>query len=244
MYEEILENTGLTKNESAVYLTLLRSGKSTAYHIVQEASVSSGKIYETLDKLAQKGLVKSVIENGVKHFIANDPESLFEYIRQKEEELQAKEKELHKVLPQLKNLKMREDVEEVALVSGFRGIGPLVNRALDSQSSQVIKVMGVRSSKNVKFNNFWKNWHQTRISKKIQAQMLFSDKGSDYWKFFKVLKYTEVKESLSISPSAIMIIGNNTFIFSYDEEFKCIHIISESVAKSFNGFFDSLWKLS
>jgi sugar-specific transcriptional regulator TrmB len=242
MYEELLENTGLTKNESAVYLALLKKGKSTSYNIVREAKISSGKIYETLDRLQQKGLVKSVIENGVKHFIANDPEALFEYLKQKEQAIRNKEEELHKILPQLKNLKLKEDIEEVALITGFRGISPVVYKALENAKN--IKIMGVRSTKNVQFNNFWKNWHRQRILEKKKAQILFSDNGSDYWKFFKELKYTEVKESLTISPSAIMIIDNNSFIFSYEEELKCIHIVSEPTAKSFNGFFDSLWKAS
>ncbi|MBS3123803.1 hypothetical protein J4437_04160 [Candidatus Woesearchaeota archaeon] len=242
MYESLLENTGLTKNEAAAYLALLKNGKSTSYKIVREAKMSSGKIYETLDKLQQKGLIKSILENGVKHFTANDPEALFEYLKQKEQAIIEKEKELHKILPNLKDLRIKEEIEEVGLISGFRGISPLVYKALENAKS--IKIMGVSSTKNVKFNNFWKNWHRERILKKKKAQIIFSDKGSDYWKFFKKLELTEVKESLIISPSAIMIIDEQSFIFSYDQELKCIHIVSESIAKSFSGFFDSIWKIN
>ena len=87
MYEEFLEGTGLTRNEAAVYLTLLQIGKSKASKIIKDSKVSSGKIYETLEKLSTKELVKSIIENGVKHFIANKPESLLDYLKQKEIEL-------------------------------------------------------------------------------------------------------------------------------------------------------------
>jgi hypothetical protein len=107
-----------------------------------------------------------------------------------------------------------------------------------------IKVMGVRSSKDEAFNNFWKHWHLKRIEMKKNAKMLFTDKDTDYWKFFKEQKYTDVKETLSFSPSAIMIIDNNVLIFTYDEEFTCIHIQSEAIAKSFSGFFDGLWAFS
>jgi sugar-specific transcriptional regulator TrmB len=243
MYEEFLEGAGLTKNESAVYIALLKKGKSTAYQIVREAHVSSGKIYETLSKLSEKGMIKSVIENGVKHFSANDPESLFDLLKEKEKNLQEKEKELHKILPQLQGLKFLENkIEEVALIKGFRGISPIVYKVLDQGKN--IKIMGLRSSKSVKFNNFWKNWHRKRIIEKKKAYLLFSDKGSEYWKFFKKQPYTVVRESLSVSPSAIMIVDDNVFIFSYEEEFTCIHIISSSIAKSFTGFFDSLWNFS
>jgi hypothetical protein len=74
--------------------------------------------------------------------------------------------------------------------------------------------------------------------------MLFSDKNTEYWRFFKKMPFTEVRETLSFSPSAVMIIDNECFLLSYEEEFTCIHIISDSTAKSFSGFFDGLWKFA
>ena len=68
MYKELLQACGLTQNESLVYVSLLKIGKATSSEIVKEANISSGKIYETLEKLIRKGLVKSIIENGVKNF--------------------------------------------------------------------------------------------------------------------------------------------------------------------------------
>jgi hypothetical protein len=127
-------------------------------------------------------------------------------------------------------------------VKGFRGISPIVYEALEKSNS--VKIMGVRSTKNIKFNNFWKNWHRKRISLKKKAQILFSDKNTDYWKFFKSLPFTEVKSMLSFSPSAILIVDDNSFLFSYDEEFTCIHINSAQISKSLSSFFDSLWKIA
>ncbi len=240
MYEEFLEGTGLTKNEASVYLALLRIGKSKTGMIINESKVSSGKIYEILGKLSDKGLVKSVSENGVKHFIASSPAALVDYLKEKEQLLHIKEKELEKLLPGLEQLqKIDHNLETVSLIKGFRGISSLVYDALTNGKS--IKIMGVRSSKDVKFNNFWKNWHRRRIELKKPVKMLFADKGSDYWKFFKKLPFTTVRETLAVSPSAVMIIDHQCFLFSYDDELTCIHIRSGSIAKSFTSFFDSLW---
>ena len=243
MYEELLRACGLTQNESLVYLALLKIGKSKSGEIVKEAKISGGKIYETLYKLVDKGLVKTVSENKIKYFIANEPETLISYIKEKEKLLREKEEKLEKILPDLKLLRKKEKgLEIVSLIKGLKGIFSLVDNALDN--AKQIKIMGVRSSKNVKYNNFWRNWHRKRVQLKKKAQILFSDKDTEYWNFFKKLKYTEVKEITHFTPSAIMIIDDNVFIFSYEEEFTCIHIISESITISFSEFFNDLWKIA
>lgn len=242
MHEDLLRDCGLTQNESLVYLALLKIGKSKSGNIVKEANISGGKIYETLYKLIDKGLVKSVSENNVKYFIANEPSTLLSYLKEKEKLLCEKEKELAKVLPEMKLLKKKDEkLETVSLVKGLRGISSLVYESL--RNAKVIKIMGVRSSKKDRYNNFWRNWHRERVKLKKKAQVLFSDKNTDYWDFFNKLKYTEIKEFKHFTPSAIMIIDNQTFIFTYEEDVVCIHSISESIAKSFLEFFNGLWEI-
>ncbi len=244
MYENQLQECGLTKNESLVYLALLRLGKAKTGTIVKEAKISGGKVYETLYKLIDKGLVKVVTENGIKHFIANSPETLMSYMQERDESLHKKGKELESIIPELTKLQLVsiKEFESVSLVKDMRGIRTLVYDILEK--GKEIKIMGVRSSKDETFNNFWRGWHRRRVELKKKAKILFSDKHTEYWNFFKKLPYTEVKEMLHFTPSAIMIIDNNTFIFSYDKEFTCIHISSVSIARSFSQFFDDLWRIS
>ncbi|MCF7872294.1 hypothetical protein K9L97_04645 [Candidatus Woesearchaeota archaeon] len=242
-YETLIEGAGLTRNEAIIYTTLLKIGKSKTGEIVREAKISGGKIYETLYKLADKGLVKTVIENNVKYFIANNPETILTYMKEKEFELRKKEKELKEILPELKKIqKMDEKLQTVSLIIGIKGVQPLMNELLEGADK--ILIMGVRSGKNNIFNNFWKKWHKERVSKKIDAKMIFSDKGSEYWKFYKRLKHTEVKEITYLSPSATTIIDDNVLISNYDKELTMIHIKSEAIARSFEGFFQQMWKMS
>ena|SRR3989344_4825728 len=104
--------------------------------------------------------------------------------------------------------------------------------------------MGVNSSKEEKFNNFWMHWHKRRVSLKKKAKIIFSDKNTNYWKFFKKLRYTQVKEIIHFTPSAILIIDDDVFIFSYEDKLTCVHISTKSIAVSFSQFFDDLWKIT
>lgn len=243
MYEEILKECGLTTNESLVYLALLRIGKSRSGRIVKEAKISGGKIYETLNKLIDKGLVKTFIENRVKVFFANEPQMLISYLKDKEKKLQEKEQTLEKLIPQLVNFRENPQISEnVELMKGLRALREAVFPILTS--AKKIRIMGVSSSKEIRYNSFWKEWHNERIKLRKKAQVIFSDKNTEYWEFFKKLSYTETKAILHLSQSALMVIDNDVFIFSYESDLTCIHIKSVPISSSFVGFFNDLWKIA
>jgi sugar-specific transcriptional regulator TrmB len=243
MYEELLKECGLTTNEAKVYLTLLRVGKSSSGRIISESKISGGKVYETLDKLIAKGLIKTFIENNIKQFVANDPKMLISYIKDKKDELSKKEESLRKLIPKLTAFGKNPDTfETVALLKGTKAIGSLAQHCLSNAEN--IRIMGVRSSKEVKYNNFWKEWHKERVRLKKKARMIFSDKKTEYWNFFKKLSYTDVRGIMHLSHSALMIIDAHVLIFSYEEDFTCIHINADSIARSFATFFDDLWGIA
>lgn len=243
MHEEILKECGLTTNESLVYLALLKLGKSKSGQIVKEAGISGGKIYETLNKLIDKGLVKTYIENGIKTFFANSPEMLISYIREKENKLKEQEISLEKVIPQLTSLAGESKItESVELMKGLRALREAVYPILSE--AKEIKIMGVNSSKDERYNNFWREWHKERVRRKKGAKVIFSDRNTPYWSFFKRIPFTNTKAITHFSPSATMIIDTHIFVFSYAESITTIHINSRSIAASFSVFFDDLWRIA
>ena len=74
--ENILEEIGLTQNETKVYLALNELGMSTISPIVQKAQITNSKIYITLDKLIKKGLVSHVLINNIKRYKTANPQRL------------------------------------------------------------------------------------------------------------------------------------------------------------------------
>ena len=244
MYEHLLLESGLTQNEVKVYLTLLKLGKSQSGKIVKESNVASGKIYETLNKLLEKGLIELSVENGVKQFSASNPDSLLLFLNEKKEKLEQQTKKVESIIPQLKSLlEFNPQPEGVFLIKSFRGIKPIVYDLFKHTSGEFL-VMGVRSSKRNKFNIFWEHWHQQRVKENRKSKLLFSDIGTNYWNFFKNLKLTESRSLSSLSPSAVMIVDSEVFIFSYEEDLTCVHIKSKPIAASFTSFFNSMWKIA
>lgn len=246
MNEKLLEEIGLTKGEIKVYLTLLKLGETTTGKIIEEAQISSGKIYEILEKLIKKGLVSFIVKEKTKYFNAASPNRILDYLHEKEKIIKEKEQELLKELPSLLTIeKAGKKAYETNLFKGFKGIQTAIFEALeDLTEKDEVLAMGIISHKKEQFNLLWQRWHKERINKKIICKAIFSDKNTDYFRAFKKMKYTEVKVLQGITPSAIDVMGNKVLIFTYEEEVSCLSIKNPEIAKSFTTFFETLWSIA
>lgn len=246
MNERLLEEIGLTKGEIKVYLTLLKLGETTTGNIIQEAQISSGKIYEILDKLIKKGLVSYTTKEKTKYFSPASPNRILDYLHEKENKIKTQEQELEKELSSL--LKIEKSLKkeyETNLFKGFKGFETAIFEALNElTSNDEVLAMGVISTKSEKFNILWKKWHNQRIQKRIKCRIIFSDEDTPYYKHFKKMKLTEVKAFKGITPTAVDIMGSRVLILTHREEPSCLSIKNPEIAQSFKTFFESLWNIN
>jgi sugar-specific transcriptional regulator TrmB len=104
---------GLTANESKVYETLLRLGKTAAGHICKESQVPYGRIYNVLASLEEKGLVRTIPED-TKKYIATSPDKLHEIIDNRIKNLM----EIDNKVKELKKLYEDNPQEPVIIAKG------------------------------------------------------------------------------------------------------------------------------
>jgi sugar-specific transcriptional regulator TrmB len=189
MNPEMLERIGLTKNESIIYLTMLRIGTSKTGTILKESRINSGKIYEILESMKRKGLVSETISDGIKFFTAAPPEQLSHFLEQKKQSIIEEEKAVNEMLPALSALR-RETIPQKRIVtySGFRGIITAAEEALKNtkEGSEILSI-GI-SDVNAWSQNYWLKWEQMRIKNKISARYILSEKGIIYKDLLKVKK--------------------------------------------------------
>ncbi len=243
MNEKLLEEIGLTKGEIKVYFALLKIGETTTGKIIEGAQISSGKIYEILEKLIKKGLVSFIIKEKTKYFSSASPNRILDYIHEKEKELNQKELEILKELPSFVSIeKAGKEKNEVSLFKGFKGIQTAIFEALEDLTfKNEVLAMGIISHKKEQYNILWQKWHKERINKKVVCRAIFSDENTEYCKIFKKMKFTEVRVLEGITPVAVDIMKDKVLIFTYGEEPSCLVIKNLEVADSFKSFFETLW---
>src|SRR3989344_3138805 len=243
MQESLLEEIGLTKGEIKVYLTLLKLGETTTGKIIEDAQISSGKIYEILDKLIKKGLVGFIIKEKTKHFTAASPQSILEYVQRKENELQHKKQEIEKVLPSLLAIGQSAKKEyETKLFLGFKGFETAIFDALQEASvKDTVLAVGVTGKKSKTFNLLWQRWHKERVRRKIKCRILVTELESGYHRVFQKMKYTELKHLKGITPAAMDVVGDKVLILTHAEDPSCLVIKHRDIRQSIVTFFQTMW---
>ena len=244
--EAILEDMGLTKNESLVYLTLLQLGTSKTGEILKQSKLNSGKIYEILEALKIKGLVSESVINKVKHYTAAPPSQLLEFVDRKREALKKEEENIRSLLPELEGLRnITFETTQALTYTGFRGLKTAAGEALAAMNPEEdIIAMGITVHKDLRYNEFWKRWSKERIKRKIRARHLFSEKSS-YFETFKHLPFTQARFITAITPVAVDVFGKDkVLILNYQDPVSCILIYDKNAATSFRQFFEQLWKIA
>lgn len=245
---EFLIKLGLTNGESKVYLALLEIGESTTGEIVKRAKVSRSKIYEMLDKLAQKGLVSSVIKNKAKYYTASNPEEIRELIKLNRSLLDEQEKSFEKLVPNLISISKHKKEQQTATVfEGIAGIKTLFNLILsDLKKGESYYSIAIEpDSFSKEFLTFMENYHRKRAKKGINVLLLANPEIKKYINHnLGKEKLIQIRYSDSIIPTSLLIFKNKVATFTWGDNASAILISSSVISLRYKKFFESLWKIA
>ncbi len=110
--EEILREIGLTDYEARIYLCLLKNGALTGYKIAEKIGLYRQVVYDSLNRLQEKGAINQVKEGKSRVFQATSPEILLSQLEEKTDHFRV-------LLPQLHELQISS--KEPLSVETYKG---------------------------------------------------------------------------------------------------------------------------
>jgi len=114
-----LTSLGLTKNEAKAYHSLVRLGKSSARLIAEDSGIPRSKVYETLDLLEKRGIIKNVAGSDPTLF---DPAPVDAALDHLEEKVKSSVTSARKMLKGLQSLRGTEAKEFAWAVQGMEQV--------------------------------------------------------------------------------------------------------------------------
>ena len=242
--EQKLIELGLTKNESSIYLFLLKNPNSTTGPIIKETKIANSRVYETLNNLIDKGLVTYTVQKSGKIFNTSPPEK---FIEQEEE----RKKKIELLVPELKKLKLEKEFQtSTAVFEGFEGFKTAFKKIIDDcPPKETIYILGFSEQQfaTKSLQTFITNMNLKSARKKQKLKIILdrSTKKS-LGKDREKEKYTQVKYMPPgyISPAAIDVFQDYVYIFLWEKKPFVFMIKNERIAQSFKQYFNFMWTVA
>jgi len=239
MEKSILINAGLTPNESEVYLALLEKEESVAGELAAETKISRPHVYDSINKLMEKGLVSYVVKKNKRYFRAANPKELLSYLEDNKRKVEEKEKQIQSILPQLLRLhkpKKRKPVVEV--YEGKGGFKTIFKDILNVKKDFI--AFGASGKFEKVLPMFSKIFIKQRELLKIKAKLIAVEGTHPVKTRLNVYRWIPKEFS---SPASTVIYGEKVAVLLWLEEPLGIIIKSKEVVESYKHYFELLWKM-
>ncbi len=231
--EHVLEHLGFSPNEIKVYLALNDHGSTKAGRIAKIANIDRSSCYETLRHLLRKGLVSHVTIGKIKWFQATGPRMLLDFVKNQEQELQS-------ILPELHARHKSAKVEgQVRLFKGIKGVKAIFLDIIRTGKNNC--VFGSEGQFGQRMPEFVNQFERLKKENNILTKTIIRSSRKEVNTKNSEYRYLEEVEG---SPAVTNIYGNKIAIMVWTDEPEGIVIENPSAAKSYQSYFNVLWKIA
>ena len=240
-----LEEIGLTGNESLVYLGLFKLGACKAHDLIRETGLHKSRVYDSLERLLEKGLVSSTMVEGVKYFAVLDPEHLLDFIEERKKRLETLRMEAKKALPAM--IALREGKKpraEAQVLFGVEGFKTMRRDLLQHTQGEHLMIGAIAREPRV-MPVFFSWYTKQRILKKIKQRVLFQQ-TTDSPAFLqgKLFQSRYLPPEVAV-PAVINIYGDRVVNVLWKGNYPlCFMLVNQDIADAYREYFEVLWKIS
>ncbi len=241
MDSEIFRELGFSEREVKVYTALLELGLTKVGPIASRSKLQHSKVYQTLDKLIEKGLVSYVVVSKTKHFQASDPSEILNI-------LDDRKRRFKEVIEELKQKQKYSGSKHIAVVhEGYKSFKALFNRVADElQKGDFYWAFAFKDEYHDSHASlFLRKFHEKLKEKRVDDRVLgnFSVK-KEIKKTFEGNKNIKIRFTKNETPLGVIIIKNKVINLVWGERPTAIEITSDQIHKQYKNFFDDIWKKS
>lgn len=235
MEKHLLQDAGLSPQETDVYLVLLRLGSVPVSRIAKETGLHRTNIYDTLEKLKEKGLVSSIDIKSVKYFKSVDPSRILEYLEEKKESIQ-------KIMPDLVKLSdLPREQTNVEVFKGKEGIKTVWND-IQNTGKDVLWI-----GAEVKFEEILPDYAKRMIkscnAKGLRERAILKREEADKVTPFKKHEYRYLPKNYKV-PTFFIVYGKKVAIFVWTLPYFVILIDNKDISDTYRDYFEFMWKFA
>lgn len=175
MFEKLVE-FGLSEKEAKVYLALMELGEASVTEIARRARVTRTNAYHLLGALSSYGLVGGEQGDSKTMFVAQKPEKLLNFVREKMHAAENHYREMQGLMPEFKSLYHDPDQKtKIKYFDGVEGVMAIYDDTLTARS----KIFSYSSSadREAVLPGFFHEYYVKKAQKGIETESFVSGFG-------------------------------------------------------------------
>ena len=249
-----LKNFGLQPNEARVYLAILEQGRGTVAKISRGAGLNRTTGYDILERLCLYGIVNRVLSGKKKHYIAEPPFRLKQFLENKKHKLDKYLEELNEILPQLQMLYKTELKPAIKFAEGKKEMELMYLGILNAKST-IYSILNLKHYAEI-FDDLGTYQADERARRKIKEKNLAIKNDTALWWYDKTYKTNKYRRQYTeyrwIEPRGdfktsgeIMIFDDKVIgLLTQPKENVAFEIQSQTLADFLKIVFEMAWGLA
>jgi sugar-specific transcriptional regulator TrmB len=229
------QKLGLPKNSAIVLETLLNTEESKANELIKKLGIHRHLVYEALNDLERRGLIKRLVRNEVFYFRLLTGEPLVQEAAKKYEVA-------IEIARQIRNQKKRPE-STVTFFEGVEGVNSFTEFVL--KQNQNLFVLGANTRFRLFFPEIFDLWNEKRQQKKIHFKVLVpKDIPAEYLDDVEGLQHRRYDGRLF--PGVIWVFGECLahIVWNTKQNTEIIMLHQPIIAEQHRDLFETIWKLS
>ena len=241
--EKLLELSGFSDKEIAVYFASLLLGRGTVSEISRKSGVSRTHCYIILGDLVSKGLISVLGKEPKQEFLAESPLKLKEYLQEKFLRQKDTFEKIEKKIPDLISIHKTGDRPRVRFYEGINGLKTVYEDTLSTKENVVVGFLAYDELHKT-LPNYFPDYYKRRAQRGLLGKAIVTD--TEQGEARVGLNKEEMRETLFVPKDEyyfipeIDIYDNKIMIASWREKLGVI-IESEEIADAMKKIFKLAW---
>lgn len=233
MDERALETIGLTKIEAKVYLKLLELGQALAGNISRKTGIHRRSVYDSLERLIEKGLVSFIKLNNKRYYLPSSPKRILDIIDEKKQLIEEAMPELDSKFNAVK------EKQETVFYRGKEGLKTIFEDQLSEKKEVLVFGGALNASDMIKY--FFPRYTKERLRRKIKLKIIYLKERAKTKIPLCEVRYLPEKY---YSPIATNVYSDKVAIIHWTEPLLAILIKNKDIAKAYRNYFNLLWGIA
>lgn len=244
--EEIVkafESIGIPKNQTAVYLDLLKNKNSSVSKIAQRTKMHRANVYDILIKLKERSLIFSINKEDKQIYSALSTDLILNQEKDKYENLKS-------AMNYINTVYIRGQTPQVYTLEGLNGVKSILFGLLEKEKE--IWIYGLAENENlinILNDRLLHSFHLERQKRYINLKLLFYKMPSEEFKRLSSLKFTETRllpktQQSKTSQITQIVCDGFVYITLWVDPINTIVIENSEIAREYIDFYNILWDYS